>query len=783
MYISSNRLKRYIRNSDRIDFISMWNKFTIHSAEIDGIEIKGNDINKVVVAKVKTVEDHPGSDRLHLVTVDAGTGEDLSIVCGAPNLSVGMYVPCALIGGSLKGLPKVERIKLRGVYSNGVLASEKELGISDNHTGIMELDKSYQIGEDIKKYIPIDDIVVEIDNKSLTNRPDMWGHYGIAREVAAITGSELLPLDIYDEIEELKSLNVKVEDTVNCNRYSCIEIGNIKAREASIEMKVFLYYCGMRSVSLLVDLTNYLMLELGTPMHAFDSNKISSIIVKNTGDNELDFTTLDNIKRTIPKNTLMIYNESEPIAIAGIMGGLNSEVEDDTNSIILESANFDATSVRKSATALGLRTEASSRYEKSLDPNLTVLAIKRFIYLLKAHDNDIVINSRIEDVYPNVLNKSVVTLTKEMLKKYIDALLDDDQVKSILNSLSFEVEVNDNEYIVTAPTYRSTKDITNAADIIEEIARIYGYDNLEPKPLKLDLVAPISDQKYELEYSIKKYIATNTKLSEVHTYLWYQNDVLNKYKIDKSNNLKIANKSDNSILRDDLSLSLFEICLENSKYTNEYGIFEIGSCIKGEDEERVLSILDVCSNQNVSEHYQNLKQLIYNLIKTLRNKEVEFVPAKTSKSYLQEDYTLYILLDNEVIGYISIIDKKLSRNCNKKAEIINVEIYQEKLLTIDKESIKYIEPSKYPITNIDYTIILNKEELYGNLEQILNKYEHKYLFNYRLIDTYMDDVKKITIRFNIGSYDKTLTGDEITSFQNDLINYIKENGYNIVDKK
>ncbi|HHX16885.1 MAG TPA: phenylalanine--tRNA ligase subunit beta [Mollicutes bacterium] len=783
MYISSNRLKRYIRNSDRIDFISMWNKFTIHSAEIDGIEIKGNDINKVVVAKVKTVEDHPGSDRLHLVTVDAGTGEDLSIVCGAPNLSVGMYVPCALIGGSLKGLPKVERIKLRGVYSNGVLASEKELGISDNHTGIMELDKSYQIGEDIKKYIPIDDIVVEIDNKSLTNRPDMWGHYGIAREVAAITGSELLPLDIYDEIEELKSLNVKVEDTVNCNRYSCIEIGNIKAREASIEMKVFLYYCGMRSVSLLVDLTNYLMLELGTPMHAFDSNKISSIIVKNTGDNELDFTTLDNIKRTIPKNTLMIYNESEPIAIAGIMGGLNSEVEDDTNSIILESANFDATSVRKSATALGLRTEASSRYEKSLDPNLTVLAIKRFIYLLKAHDNDIVINSRIEDVYPNVLNKSVVTLTKEMLKKYIDAPLDDDQVKSILNSLSFEVEVNDNEYIVTAPTYRSTKDITNAADIIEEIARIYGYDNLEPKPLKLDLVAPISDQKYELEYSIKKYIATNTKLSEVHTYLWYQNDVLNKYKIDKSNNLKIANKSDNSILRDDLSLSLFEICLENSKYTNEYGIFEIGSCIKGEDEERVLSILDVCSNQNVSEHYQNLKQLIYNLIKTLRNKEVEFVPAKTSKSYLQEDYTLYILLDNEVIGYISIIDKKLSRDCNKKAEIINVELYQEKLLTIDKESIKYIEPSKYPITNIDYTIILNKEELYGNLEQILNKYEHKYLFNYRLIDTYMDDVKKITIRFNIGSYDKTLTGDEITSFQNDLINYIKENGYNIVDKK
>ena len=174
MYISSNRLKIY-QNSDKIDWLSMWNKFTIHSAEIDGIEIKGSDIKNVVVAEIKTVEKHPNSDHLHVVTVDAGTNEDLTIVCGAPNLYVGMRVPCALIGGSLKGIPKVEKIKLRGIESNGVLASEKELGISDNHTGIMELDKSYQIGEDIKKYIPIDDIVVEIDNKSLTNRPDMWG--------------------------------------------------------------------------------------------------------------------------------------------------------------------------------------------------------------------------------------------------------------------------------------------------------------------------------------------------------------------------------------------------------------------------------------------------------------------------------------------------------------------------------------------------------------------------------------------------------------------------------
>ena len=783
MYISSNRLKKYIKNSDKIDWLSMWNKFTIHSAEIDGIEIKGSDIKNVVVAEIKTVEKHPNSDRLHVVTVDAGTNEDLTIVCGAPNLYVGMRVPCALIGGSLKGIPKVEKIKLRGIESNGVLASEKELGISDNHTGIMELDKSYQIGEDIKKYIPIDDIVVEIDNKSLTNRPDMWGHYGIAREIAAITGNALLPLDIYDKISETKSLNIKVEDSVNCNRYSGIEIGNISKKEADIEMKVFLYYCGMRSVSLLVDLTNYLMLELGTPMHAFDSKKVNNIVVKNTGDEENKFVTLDNIERTIPKNTLMIYDDNKPIAIAGIMGGINSEIDEDTNSILLESANFDATSIRKSAVALGLRTEASTRYEKSLDPNLTILAIKRFLYLLKEHDEKITINSRIEDVYPNVLTKKEVTLTKEMLRKYIDVSLDDETVTSILKSLDFEVEVKENAYLVTAPTYRSTKDITNEADIIEEIARIYGYDNLEPKPLKLDLVARDGENKYELENEIKKYIATTTNFHEVHSYLWYQKDLLNKYNINKDNNLKITNKSDNNILRDDLTISLFEMCLENSKYINEYGIFEIGSCIKGDTEERVLAILNVCQEQSVDSHYHDLKQLIYNLIKTIRNKKVVFTPSNIDKSYLQNNYSLNILLDDEVIGYISLLDKKMARDCHKKIAVVNVELYIEKLLNVEKNNIKYVEPLKYPITNVDYTIILEKDELYNNLEQVLNKYNHKYLLNYQLIDTYEDTVKKITIRFNIGSYNKTLTGNEITEFQNDLIKYIRENKYDIVDNK
>ena len=460
MYISTNCLKKYIKDSDSIDFKKVWQDFTIRSAEIDGIEEKGQDIQNVVVAKIAELSKHPSNEKYNIAKLDIGKGKTITVVSSATNLYEGMLVPCALQGGSLKGLEKVTSANLGGVPSEGVLASERELGISDSHLGVMDLDTSYIVGEDIKEYIPIDDMIIEIDNKSLTNRPDMWGHYGIAREIAAICGKELLPLEIFDEITNTTPLNIKVEDTENCNRYSGIKLGNITKKEALMDMKVMLYYCGMRSISLLVDLTNFLMLELGQPMHAFDSSKIDNIIVKNVGNDKVKFTTLDEEEREIPENTLMICNENEPVAIAGIMGGLNSEIDDNTTSLILESANFDAACIRKSATKLGLRTEASARYEKSLDPNMTTLAVKRFIKLLKDVDSDVTIDSRLEDVYVNKVHEKVVELKKDYLRKYMGFVLEDETVCKILNSLHFKVEVLEDKYIVTAPTYRSTKDIS-----------------------------------------------------------------------------------------------------------------------------------------------------------------------------------------------------------------------------------------------------------------------------------------------------------------------------------
>ena len=779
MYISSNCLKKYIKDSDSIDFNKVWNDFTIHSAEIDSIEEKGKDINNVVVAKIVSLSKHPTNEKYNVAKLDVGFSE-ITVVSSATNLYEGMYVPCALEGGSLKGLEKVTKVELGGVLSEGVLASEKELGISDSHLGVMDLSKEYKVGENIKEYIPIDDIIIEIDNKSLTNRPDMWGHYGIAREVAAITGKELMPLDIFDDITNTTPLNIKVEDKENCNRYSGLKISNITKKEATLDMKVMLYYCGMRSISLLVDLTNYLMLELAQPMHAFDSSKIDNIIVKNVGKEKIKFTTLDGIERDIPENTLMICNEKQPVAIAGIMGGLNSEIDDDTTSLILESANFDAACVRKSAVALGLRTEASARYEKSLDPNMTVLAIKRFVKLLTDVDKEISIDSRIEDIYVNEVKESVVNLKKDYLRKYMGFVLDDEVVTKILKSLHFKVEVKEDCYVVTAPTYRSTKDIKYSADIIEEIARIYGYNNLEEIPLKLDLTAQNGDNKYDLEYDIKKTVALNTGFSEIHTYLWYQTDMLNKFGINKDENIKLVNKKDNSIIRDDVSLSLFEQCIKNSKYYSEYGIFEIGSAITKEKEERILSILSVCLKNDLKDKYMQLKKLANMLIRSRKNVDVKFEKENIDRKYLNNEYSLVIKAGGEKVGYISVFDRTFAKECGKKTEIVNVEINTEKLLKLAKHEIEYVEPSKYPTTTIDYTVIMEKDDLYDNLENVLKKYSNKYLISYNLHDLYIDDKKKVTVRFVIGAMDKTLTHEEIQKVSEEILSNLEKNNYNIV---
>lgn len=381
MFLSMNWISDFV-DFTGLDKIKLINQFSLSTAEVENeIFFKGSDISGIVVAEIKSVLPHPESKKLHLLKVDAGNGELTDVVCGAPNVREGMKTAFAKVGAKIGEIEITPR-KLAGFTSNGMCCSEKEIGISDDNSGIMDITDDAPNGTDLKDLYEIEDIIFEVDNKSLTNRPDLWGHYGIAREFAALSGRPLKPLDCVDlsEYSSLPQLDIKIEDTA-CHRYSALQVENISRNISPVNMRIRLFYCGMRAINFLADLTNYLMLEMGQPMHAFDSRKVEKIRIKKF-DKPFTFTTLDGIERNIDEETLMICNDDTPVAIAGIMGGLDSEIVDDTTKLTLESATFDCVSIRKSTVRLSHRTDASMRYEKSLDPEMTVPAIARFVKLL-----------------------------------------------------------------------------------------------------------------------------------------------------------------------------------------------------------------------------------------------------------------------------------------------------------------------------------------------------------------------------------------------------------------
>ncbi|CDF12088.1 phenylalanine--tRNA ligase beta subunit [Mycoplasma sp. CAG:776] len=774
MLISCNKLKSHIKNPEDIDWLNIWETFTIRTAEVEKVEVKGNTFDNVVVAEIKECEEHPDSDHMHVLKVDCGEKELIQVVCGAPNVRVGLKTAFVKVGGHIDGV-EIKARPLRGILSNGMCCSGRELGISDNHDGIMELPSDWVVGTDIKKYLPVEDIIVEIDNKSLTNRPDLWGHYGIAREICAITNHDLLSLDILEIANDKEDLDIVIKDNNLCYRYTGLKIENIKNNKTPLDMQIFLYYAGMRSISLLVDLTNYLMLELGQPMHAFDARVVKNIEVGLANDKDT-YTTLDGVTRTLTNEMLMIKNGDKYFGIAGVMGGLDSEILSDTTSVFLESACFNAGSIRRCALNLGLRTEASARYEKSLDPNMTDLAIKRLAYLLKEQNPDMVITSNLTDIYPNPLKEEKIILDKKTLSIYMGRTLEDETVRNILDKLGFKVEIEENYYDVCVPTFRATKDIKIKEDLIEEIARIYGLENFEPKPLKLDLTITEHETIYNEEYEVKRLLATKFDMHEVHSYVWYDTDLLKELNIEKKN-VKLLGKDTNNILRDDLSLSLMNIVKENFKNYSGFKIFEIGTIIENNMNKRVLSIILTDVEKNLEKGYIEAKKIVKYLFKMLKNKEVTLSDNINEKAYYDDKLGKIIKLDDTRIGTLNVLNRSCTNKLSKRKYVITIDIDFDKYINISKEEILAKEVSKYPEVELDYTIIV-EDKKYADLKEILDKFISNLIRNYKLVEVYEN---KYLIRYTLGSNSKTLEQKELQTFKERFIKHVKESGLNILE--
>ena len=766
MLVSMNWIRDFV-DLDGQNIEELIHRFTLSTAEVEGIEYKGADIENVVVGEILSCEDHPDSDHLHVLKVDGGDAV-YDVVCGAPNARAGIKTAFAKVGGRV-GQMKIESAKLRGVVSNGMCCSEKELGISDDHSGIMELDPALANGTDIKKVFPIDDIVFEVDNKSLTNRPDLWGHYGMAREFAALTGRELKKLEIMEnDYTGDKEVAIEVRNTDLVYRYTSVRIENITKKESRMQMKIRLFYCGIRAINLLADLTNYLMLELGQPMHAFDGNKISKIVV-DTPREAIKFTTLDGQERDITTDTLMIYDNETPVAIAGIMGGLDSEITDDTNSLVLESANFDGVSVRKSASRLALRTDASARYEKTLDPEMTLTAVKRFMKLLFDVDKDAKIVSRITDSYVKKYPVITIDFDKKFIDRYTGIDISCDRIKDTLVSLGFDTAQNGESFTVTVPSFRATKDISMKADIVEEITRIYGYDNFAIKTTLSPLLPAKTSMLRKEENMIKDLLVKAYAMNEVHTRIWQDPDELRDLGLKVTDNVKILGSADDQgVLRRSLMQSFLPVINKNKNYKPSFGIFEIGRKVNGTradgtaDEVRTLGVALYSKAEPEKQLYFKGVELVNTIIDELKHKKVNYVKTDCVFDYQHPKNTSDIIVDNVKIGVINTVHPSVLAKITRNAAIVMIEIEMDTLLGIAADDLSFDEPSKFPGIDYDLSLVINEGTRYENIEECWTREGFKELKDVSVIDMYDNgNIKSVTLRFRFELPDRTLTSEEV----------------------
>ena len=769
MFLSMNWIGDFVDLSG-LDKKALIRNFTLSTAEVEDIIEKGTDTYGVIVAKIVTVENHPTSKKLHLLKVDTGSGI-VDIVCGAPNVREGMKVALATDGGAVCG-HKITPATIAGFTSYGMCCSEAELGISDDNSGIWDITDDIPLGTDIKTVYDIDDIIFEVDNKSLTNRPDLWSHYGMAREFATITGRELkAPVLHNTEVyKDLPPVAIDVKATELVWRYSAIKVENITRKVSPVNMRIRLFYCGSRAINFLADLTNYVMMEIGQPMHAFDNRKVDKIEVQTFAEG-LKFATLDGIERNIDDKMLMITSGNTPVAIAGVMGGDASKIEDDTDSLLLESATFDGVSVRKTTTRLGLRTDASMRYEKMLDPELCRTATERLLALLIELDGGARVISAFSDAYVRKYPTITLNFDKKYVNRYTGIEISNAQIVKTLTGLGFKVTNEGDDFTVVVPSWRATKDVTIKADIIEEITRIYGYDNFDVFT-STSALAPVRKEVINSsEDRMKDILVKSYRMHEVHSYIWSDMAKDKELGIKTAEGVRVINAQspDHQYIRISMIPTLLSFAKENKAYADTFGIFEIGHTVDGLNADGTcneLSKLGVClfsKSESEEALFMRCRDVIAELVGDILHKNAEFVSVEPRFDYMHPVNTFAIKVGGAEIGALSVPHPTVLANVDKKCAVAFFEITTKEFAAVEPAKVKYAEPSKFPGVDIDLTFSVDISAVdLTKLTAIAKSASGEYLTDVKVKDIYTaDGVTALTLRFSFVSNERTLTKGEL----------------------
>ena len=749
-------------------------KMTMSGSKVEGVENLGKEIDKVVVGKVLKCEDHPDSDHLHVCMVDVGEDEPIQIVCGAPNVAAGQKVPVALNGSTLPGGIKIKKGKLRGVMSNGMICSHEELGIEPSRLGyepeygILVLDETAEIGSDVKDLFGLNENVVEFEITS--NRPDCFSIIGLARETAATFKKPFnVPTPVFTETDgDINDmLSVTILDPEKCTRYCARAVKNVKIGPSPKWMRERLEACGVRAINNIVDITNYVLLEYGQPMHAFDIRDIAGakINVRRANDGEV-IKTLDEEDRTLTSNDLVISDNDRAIAIAGVMGGFNSEIKDDTTTVVFESAMFDAASVRLTAQRVGLRTESSSRFEKGLDYTNTVPAIERACQLVEELGCGENVGGMI-DVLGNVPDSVSISFRPEKINAFLGTDVSESEMLEIFDRLGIKADTDN--MMLYPPTWRP--DLLAEADIAEEVARFYGYDIIPTTLMTGATTCGIKTPEQKLESEIST-ILTSQGMYEIYTYNFQSPSVLDKLNIPAEsplrNQVKISNPlgEDTSVMRTTMAGSMLDTLSRNYNYrTKSAKLFELGRVYipneKGQlpDEPRTLMM-----GMYGDVDFYDIKGVCEEMFSELHIDNVEYERLTENPVY-HPGRSAVIKVNGKTLGVIGEVHPSVLRNFEIGTKAYMGELDFMAIFNASNRDVKYTPLTKFPAVTRDFSIVVDAMTPVADIEKVMKKAGGKLLTKLELNDVYTgsqipEGKKSVMYKAEFKAPDRSLTGEE-----------------------
>ncbi len=802
MKVSLNWIRDYVQLPADADLKKLAYDLTMSTVEVEDATDLGASFHDMVVGVINTIEQHPNADKLKVCKTDIG-GRVEDIVCGGSNLREGMKVAVALPGAMCKwhgegDLVEIKKSKLRGVDSYGMICGAVEIGLADlfptkEEAHILDLsDFDAPAGTPLADALDLNDIILEIDNKSMTNRPDLWGHYGIAREIAALYDLPMTQFPHFDRnVENTSGFHVTVEDAERCPRMIGTQIENVCVKPAPYWMQVRIWKTGMRPINALVDITNYVMLATGQPSHAYDSDHIAGHIIVRRAKAGETLMLLNGKELPLSTDDLTIADDAGIVGLAGVMGGAKDSILPTTSKVILEIANFQAAGIRRTALRYDNRTEASARYEKAIDPERCDQALDLSMQLFSDLYPEMKVTGLVDE-YPRHLKPAEIDVPLSWLERRLGKRLSPDEIKHKMELLGYGITFNGDNMHVVVPTWRSTGDVSIQADIMEEVARMYGYENFEAEPITTTFDGAINQLDKDLERRIKEYLAIRCGMQEIFTYPWMEESYVNAVLQSTEGILSLSTPPSPAerFVRSSLLPNLCKAVVKNERYFDEFSIFETAQVFRDENytspydpreklpsQRKNVAGAFATTGKDITALFRKAKGVVEMMARYVHMEALTF--RQTEKPVWADNVVwLNIYRGDEKVGDLALLAKKVSMACGiKNMNVMLFQLDQDSLVPLKSRTNTFTHLAEYPMTDYDISLLVDGSVQWKDVAQTVRGIKSELLHGAAFVDEYRGKQvpagkKSLTLRLAIGSKDKTLTSAEIEEVASGVLNKI-----------